>query len=122
MRQPHSSIVGPLALAASLLAGAAGCTKAGQPCETDLDCGDNAVCVDIETSGKKEKVKRCRLTCSVDRDCPLSGRIGKSCRPINDQASGPAVVEPRVRYGRPNTDRTTRGAIRVCRDDRDGVR
>lgn len=99
-----------------------GCTKAGESCTTDVDCGDDAVCVDIETTGKKEKVKRCLMTCSVDRDCTLSGRVGKSCRPINDQASGPAAVEPRVRYGRPNTDTTTRGAIRVCRDEKDGVR
>jgi len=100
----------------------AGCTKSGQPCETDLDCGESAVCVEIETTQKKEKVKRCLMTCSTDRDCTLSGRFGKSCRPILDSASGPAAVEPRIRYGRPNTDTTTRGSIRVCRDQQDGVR
>ncbi|HEY3447187.1 MAG TPA: hypothetical protein VGK67_12520 [Myxococcales bacterium] len=113
-------ILGPLVFAAAVPF--AGCTKAGETCVTDIDCGENAVCVEIETTTKKEKVKRCLLTCSNDRDCTLSGRFGKSCRPIFDTASGPAAVEPRVRYGRPNTDTTTRGAIRVCRDEKDGVR
>ena len=110
-----------MALAVACCAASA-CNSTPTNCSTDVDCGDNAVCVEIETTGAKDKVKRCLMTCSVDRDCILSGRLGKSCRPIQDSASGPAAVEPRIRYGRANTDSTTRGTIRVCRDEKDGVR
>ena len=96
----------------------AGCVKPAEgPCKTDIDCGKDAVCVEATVNGK-EKVKRCFSTCTHDRDCLFSGQFSASCRPIVDSASGPGAI----RHHQANTDRMTRGAIRVCRFENDGVR
>ena len=98
---------------------ACGCAPR-KACKTDVDCGGSAICVEVGES-PKDRVKRCRATCSSDADCLLSSGFGKECRSLEDRASGPVAMEVRDRYQAPNVVRTTRGAIRVCRGAKEVV-
>lgn len=100
--------------------GLSGCASSAT-CATDAQCGSTSICVELETQ-PGVKAKRCLPTCASDTDCMLMGRFGKSCRTIVDKASGPAGMELGDRYGRPNTNVTTRGSMKVCRDSNDVIK
>jgi hypothetical protein len=104
------------AAVALALLGACACASR-KTCKTDADCGTSAVCVEIGEA-PKDRVRLCRATCATDADCLFTG---KDCRALEDRASGPAAVETRDRYQAPNVNRTTRGAIRICRGAKEVV-
>lgn len=96
----------------------AACASGG-PCTTDAQCGASAVCVSLRAEGDKgPEQRRCRRTCAGDSDCLLAGG---QCRALSDRATGPATVETRDRVGIMNANRTTRGAIRICRGEKEVV-
>jgi hypothetical protein len=101
---------------------AAGCS-AGKPCASDADCPTHAVCAVDRAAAQAGEGRRCLATCATDADCLLVGGFGAKCRPLQDAALGPATIELRDRIAghRANVDRTTRGAIRVCRNDEQAV-
>jgi hypothetical protein len=95
----------------------------GRRCSVDGDCPSSKVCIWVREAGAVGE-RRCRATCVSDIDCLLALEPGKSCRPLQDGATGPATMEvgARVAEHRANVDRTTRGVIRVCRGSRESMR
>ena len=101
----------------------AGCNSY-RPCKTDSDCGAAEICAESKFGTEKVKQKQCTATCVTDTDCVLAGKFGKSCRPIQDTASGPANTNARSSMSNSpgQNDPTSRGAIRICRDNTESLK